>query len=169
MLYFYSFWADGKELWMARSLEQGKSWETWKVAAGRENAYYPYLIARGRGELAVTWFSGEGDRFRAHVARLEAGRGEPKIVEAAPFVPDSWRANSNDSPVHDPAGEYLPVLFLKAGGLAASESDTEHGRKARGFLLVALRGSVTRFPRARVAVGSPRGRGIRSYCRICRL
>jgi hypothetical protein len=85
--------------------------------------------------LAATWFSGEGDQFRAHVARLEAGRGEPKIMEAATFVPDSWstKANSDDPPVHDPAGEYLPVLFLKAGGLGVVSPIQNTGEKRQGF------------------------------------
>jgi photosystem II stability/assembly factor-like uncharacterized protein len=133
----YSFWADGKELWLARSLDQGKSWKTWKLATGSENAYYPYLTARGQGELAATWFSGESEKFQAHVARMDAAGVEPKMFEAAPFVPDSWTTQSptgqNGPAVPDPAGEYLAVIFLKAGGLAVVSPIQNTGKKREGF------------------------------------
>jgi len=119
----YSFWTNLHGLWLARSVDQGATWKTWRLAESPVVAYFPYLIARGRGELAATWFSGWTKTWKAHVARIDVGEGEapPRFVEAPPFVPDSWRPNPSwpDDPlIHDTAGEYLALSFLRKGGLA---------------------------------------------------
>lgn len=105
----YSFWADGKVLWLARSLDRGETWTSWRVAEGDEVSYFPYLTGRGRGELAATWFSGRGETLQAHVARFDVRNGAtpPRIIEL-PFRPDN----------RSTAGEYLAVMFLKTGGLS---------------------------------------------------
>lgn len=62
----YYFWGTTKGLWLARSLDRGETWRNWHIVERDEVSYYPYLIARGSGELAVTWTSGEGDTLQAH-------------------------------------------------------------------------------------------------------
>jgi len=135
----YSFWTSLKETWLARSLDHGATWTTWRLAEGSEVAYFPYLVARGSGELAATWFSGRPEVLQAHAARIDVSEGEapPRMVEAPPFRPDSWRGGpsdrprrrrraqdrrpdnrSQDPPVRETAGEYFPILFLRDGGLA---------------------------------------------------
>jgi hypothetical protein len=54
----YSFWTNFKGIWLARSTDQGATWTTWRLRESPEVEYFPYLVARGRGELAATWFSG---------------------------------------------------------------------------------------------------------------
>ena len=54
----YSLWTDIKGIWLARSGDRGITWQQYRVADIEHLAYYPYLAARGSGELAATWFSG---------------------------------------------------------------------------------------------------------------
>jgi hypothetical protein len=117
----YSFWTNLKGIWLARSVDQGATWTTWRLRECPEVAYYPYLAARGQGELAATWFSGWSGMWQAHVARIDVGEGDapPRMAEAPGFKPDSWQWYTPQEfpPVRDTAGEYLPVIFLRSGGL----------------------------------------------------
>jgi hypothetical protein len=118
----YSFWTNRQGLWLARSVNRGRTWKNWPVAASNDLAYYPYLIARRHGELAATWFSGRGDALQAHVARLQVNDGNkpPRMITAPPFQPDSWlrRRDSTKPPIRDTAGEYIAVTFLRDGAIA---------------------------------------------------
>ncbi len=118
----YSVWTNRTGLWLARSMDRGGTWKNWRVAESRDVLYYPYLVARGPGELAATWFSGRSEVLQAHVARVDVSGGDapPRIIESPPFRPDSWRAGvrPQDPPIRDTAGEYLAVTFLRTGGLA---------------------------------------------------
>jgi hypothetical protein len=93
------------------------------LAGDSDTAFYPYLIARGDGQLAVTWFlhRGQAETLRAHVARidLEEGDAPPRMAESRPFELDCyWPSRSpDDPPVRGTGGEYLAALFLKKGGL----------------------------------------------------
>ncbi len=119
----YYLWSEGNDLWLGRSVDQGGTWTTWPVAQGDRVTYFPYLIARGPGELAATWFTGLGNDMQGHVALLymgaEPGDAAPKVIRSEPFVPDSWGLPGfGDPEVRDTAGEYLTVIFLSDGGLA---------------------------------------------------
>jgi hypothetical protein len=135
----YSFWTNLKGIWLARSVDQGASWTTWHLAESPEVAYFPYIVARGNGELAATWFSGWMASWKAHVARIEVGEegAAPRFVEA-PFKPDSWRQNQKwpeDPQTPDTAGEYLATAFLRRGGLVVV-SPVKNGHEKRfGFSL----------------------------------
>jgi len=115
----FHLWSEGQELLLARSVDQGESWSRWIVAQDEEVAFFPYLVARGSGELAATWFSGRGESLAAHVALIQVPHVEDEeltVLRSEPFQPDSW-LESEGSPSRDPAGEYLPVAFLSGGGL----------------------------------------------------
>jgi Tol biopolymer transport system component len=118
----YSLWTGAGGVWLARSADQGKTWTTWKVADGPEPAFYPYLVARGPGELAATWFSARQEVLQAHAARIDVAEGlaPPRVVESQPFEPDCWQESRSpdDLPVRYAGGEYLAVCFLHKGGLA---------------------------------------------------
>jgi len=136
----YSLWTNLKGVWLARSLDRGSTWTTWRVAESPEVAYYPYLVARGAGELAATWFSGWTGTWQAHVARIDVSEGEapPRMVESPPLRPNSLRQNRywpKDPPTPDPAGEYLPVLFLRTGGLVVVSPIQNMNQKRFGFSL----------------------------------
>jgi BNR/Asp-box repeat len=117
----YHLWGSAKGLWLARSLDQGETWTNWHIVEWDEPSYFPYLIARAHGELAATWYSGQDNTLQAHVARIDVGDGKapPRVIESQPFQTDAWvRQKNPGDPMHrDTAGEYIPVTFLRAGGL----------------------------------------------------
>jgi len=136
----FSFWTNLKGIWLARSLDQGATWTTWRLRECPEIAYFPYLVARGRGELAATWFSSWTGTWQAHVARIDVGEAEtlPRFVESEPFKPDSWRKNRTwpeDPQTPDPAGEYLAICFLRGGGLVLVSPIVNWQDKRFGFSL----------------------------------
>src|SRR5262249_12931464 len=116
----YSFWTAPRGLWLARSKDRGATWTSWKLDEPADTSFYPYLVARGRGELAATWFSGSGDAWRAHVARIDVGARAPTRFEQTMIVPDTWGLSSRrESPERrNSAGEYLAIAFLRDGSLA---------------------------------------------------
>lgn len=133
----YNLWTDIKGVWLAQSADRGASWKTWRVAEISDLSYYPYLTARGPGELAATWFSGAGERLRWHVARIQVEKDEaqPRVVESAAFETESWAAADayDNAPLRDPAGEYLPVLFLSDGDIAVVSPIQNPATKQFGF------------------------------------
>jgi hypothetical protein len=136
----YSFWTNLKGIWLARSGDQGASWTIWRLAENPDVAYYPYLVARGRGELAATWFSGWTGTWQAHMARIDVGEGgaPPRMVESPPFKPDSWQKNPTwpkDPQTPEPAGEYLALCFLRNGGLVVVSPIQNTQEKRFGFSL----------------------------------
>jgi hypothetical protein len=135
----YSFWTNLKGLWLARSLDQGATWTTWRLRECPEVAYFPYLVARGRGELAATWFAGWTGTWQARVARIDVGESDapPRFVESSPVRPDSWRRIDprwpDNTPTPDTAGEYLALTFLRQGGLAFVSPIQDTREKRFGF------------------------------------
>ncbi|HKD09996.1 MAG TPA: sialidase family protein [Bryobacteraceae bacterium] len=114
----YSFWTNAEGLWLARSENRGESWTTWNLAKSEEPAYFPYLIARRRGELAVSWFSGRDASLRLHVGEIDAtSRDKPRLLEAEPVLLDSW--SRGNPPARNTAGEYVGVTFLSNVGIGA--------------------------------------------------
>lgn len=83
----YSLWGSAKGLWLARSPDHGETWTSWHIVERDELSFFPYLIARGHGELAATWSSGKGDSLQAHVATIHVGDGKtpPQVTESQPF------------------------------------------------------------------------------------
>jgi hypothetical protein len=134
----YLLWSDPTGLWLARSRDHGQKWAKWRVVKSAETMFFPYLVGRGAGELAGTWFSGTSTNLQAHVARfaLSDGDAAPRVVAAPPFRPDSWRradAPAGGPRPGDPGGEYIPVLFLRDGGLAVVTPVQDIGAKRFGF------------------------------------
>lgn len=132
----YLLWTDPAGLHLARSNDRGATWTTWKIAGGGDLRYFPYLIARGKGELAASWYSNL-ERVDAHVARIDVteGDGTPVIVEAPAFQPDAWQfgAKTGEAPKRDTAGEYVPVAFLRDGRIAVISTIQNERSKRFGF------------------------------------
>lgn len=132
----YSLSTEPAGLWLARSTDRGAHWKTWQLAEGGEVRYFPYLVARGNGELAASWYSGL-ERVEAHVARIDVGDGDapPAIVETTPFQPDAWRfgAKPGEPRKRDTAGEYVPIAFLRDGRLAVVTTIQDDQAKRFGF------------------------------------
>lgn len=127
----YSLWSEGTELWLARSGDRGESWESWRIATGVGPVFYPYLIARGSGTLAATWFAGRNGEPWVEVALIEAPGGRPPSLRMAElFQVDAWVPGAAP-PARDPAGEYVPVAFLADGDLGVVtpiQDSPEHGQ-----------------------------------------
>jgi hypothetical protein len=131
----YAFWAADSTLWLGRSADQGASWATWPVAHSAGVPYYPYLIARGDGDLGASWFSGKGDSLRANVARIRVGAGAgPLVALVPPFAIESWALPGFGPPdAGDPGGEYLPLVFLTDGSLGLVSPIQHAAAKRMGF------------------------------------
>ena len=133
----YYLWTDPSSLWLARATDRGAQWTTWRIAEGGGLRYFPYLVARGDGELAASWFSGRGEDLRVHVARIDVtGNGAaPAVTLSEPFTPDSWTFGAKpDAPrKRDTAGEYVPLAFLRDGRLAVVSTIQDDRAKRFGF------------------------------------
>lgn len=127
----YYLWSTGAEMRLAGSRDRGLSWTTWTIARGEQNKFYPYLIARAPAELAATWFSGSGDALVAHAALIDTHGKEPIVRNTPPFRTDSW--TPTDPPARDPAGEYLPIIFLSDGDLAVASPIQDAAAERFGF------------------------------------
>jgi hypothetical protein len=128
----YSLWTESDGVRLARSLDVGKTWQQWLVVETKATtAFFPYVIARGRGELAATWFTAQMPGFaslRANVAKLQVSDGGPPHVRTASFEID---ATTGKAPT--PAGEYVPVIFLRNGKLAVVTPILDRIAKRLGF------------------------------------
>lgn len=132
----YLLWTDFKGLWLARSTDLGLHWNIFKIAEANELSYFPYLIARGSGELAATWFSGAGTNLHWQASRIQmSDRGEPHVSRSALLRTESWSAIDvhGNPPVRDTAGEYLAALFLRDGTLAVVSPIQNEADKRFGF------------------------------------
>jgi hypothetical protein len=146
----YALSSEGTTLWLARSTDRGGSWTRWPIAEGDEQLYFPYLVARGRGELAATWFSSIGESLRVNLAHVEVGAGvdadadaEPRVAHAEAFpipafmdageTPDPVEGGEDGELVRDSAGEYVPVVFLPAARLAVVTTIQDPATDRWGF------------------------------------
>lgn len=133
----FSLWSEGKALWIARSTNQGASWTRWPIVNDSTTLYFPYLIARGNGELAATWFSGLRDSVRANVARISVSADSsqaPVVRRAERFAfPAVARSDTSAKPLRETAGEYIPILFLRDGGVAVVTTIQDRAQNRFGF------------------------------------
>jgi hypothetical protein len=88
------------------------------VAEDEAVAYYPFLVARGMGELAATWFSGGGESMAVEVALIQVPESDESDLQIlrTDLQPDTW-LETEDERTRNPAGEYVPVVVLSEGGL----------------------------------------------------
>jgi hypothetical protein len=131
----YSLWTERAGVWLARSADRGTTWNIWQIAKTSSPGFFPYLVARGDGELAATWHSGKGDALRWQAATIKVGSGAsaPRVAESPllKLATFNWGDSARPSGVErEPAGEYLPVTFLRGGGIgiATPIQDTRAGR-----------------------------------------
>ncbi len=116
----YHLWSEGREMWLGRSTDHGATWSTWRIARDDGLLFFPYLVARGSGELAATWFS-TADDMSVRVAVIETGAAgsdaQPHVVLSEPLRFESWMESAGEW-LRDTAGEYVPVAYLQDGDLA---------------------------------------------------
>jgi len=114
----YSLWTEPNGVHLAQSRDFGKTWRQWRVVETKDTtSFYPYLIARGKGELAATWFTATMPGYaslRANVARFEVDdAGAPPNVRTGSFEVDATTGKTLT-----PAGEYVPAILLRDGRVA---------------------------------------------------
>jgi hypothetical protein len=117
----YSLWTDTTGVWLARSADRGATWDKWRVVESRVRCFFPYLVARGDGDLAATWHCGKGDGLRWQAARITVGHGTavPLVVQSPPLELDAFESDPTrkDAVRRAPAGEYLAAVLLRDGTL----------------------------------------------------
>lgn len=126
----YSLWTDKNGVRLAHSDDRGATWTIRTVANTAAPAFFPYLTARGRGELAATWFTASTNEMKDlqwFAARIDGGR----VAVSAPQSLESRRPREPNGPLfNDPAGEYLAVAFLRDGtvGIVTPIQNIPEGR-----------------------------------------
>ncbi len=117
----FSLWSEGEAVRLARSRDRGTTWTTWTIFEAAEPSFFPYLVARGPGELAATWFTGSGESLGVHVARLRvAAEGSPSVELSKRLAIDAWDERHEPPPSRTAAGVYVPVAFLADGRLGVA-------------------------------------------------
>ncbi len=117
----FSLWSEGTTVRVGRSRDRGETWTTWTVFEVDEPSFFPYMVARGPGELAATWFTGGPENLGVHLARIQVpSDGEPSVRLSERFLIEAWDERREPAPGRTPAGEYVPVAFLGDGRLAVA-------------------------------------------------
>jgi hypothetical protein len=131
----YSLWTDRTGVWLARSMSGGATWTSWRIVDCGAPCFFPYLIGRRDGELAATWHvgnainvagtvaKGEPLRWQAAVIKVGHGTSAPRVVKSQLIELETfnWGDGTHSSGVdRQPAGEYLPVTFLRQGGIGVA-------------------------------------------------
>lgn len=132
----YSLWTNINGIWLARSADRGiTTWKQFKVADIDQLTYYPYLAARGSGELMATWFSGAGESLRWKVVRILVTGDQLRTYESPELEMDAWHVPepANYAPVRSTGGEYLSTIFLKNGKIAVVSPIQNPPAKRFGF------------------------------------
>jgi len=89
------------------------------VASPAGWTFFPYLVARGRGKLAATWFTSTSpthEDLQWYAARIDVGRGDPAPVVIG-SAPQSLEGLAGPNALSDLGGEYLAAVILRDGGM----------------------------------------------------
>jgi len=136
----YSLWTDKKGVRLAQSEDRGEHWRMWTLAETSTPAFFPYLVARGRGELAATWFTASNNDLHDlqwHAARVEGAGSDvqPPARVSAPQSLESRRSRQKGGPpFNDTGGEYLALAFLRDGSLAVVTPIQNPAEQRMGFM-----------------------------------
>lgn len=132
----FSLWGHDNRVWLARSRDRGATWSTWEIAHDSAVTYFPYLVARGDGQLAASWFTGTGNETHASIAYIEtAGESAPRVARAPSFQPEAFQQGMPPDTVttRSAAGEYLGMSFLADGSLAVAVPIQHAAAQRAGF------------------------------------
>lgn len=135
----YSLWTGKAGVQLARSNDRGVTWSSWSVTKPAVQSFYPYLIARGRGQLAATWFTASSPDFHDlqwHLARIDVPGGEAllRVLETKPQSMESARPRRpGEAAFKDPGGEYLAIAALRDGSLGVATPIQNKPAQRMGF------------------------------------
>lgn len=136
----YSLWADHYGLQLAHSSDRGVKWTTWQLLRTTSQAFFPYLTARGHGELAATWFTSSRPDFRDlkwHLARISIGANDaaPHVTVSSARTMESARRRQGhgETIYNDTGGEYLATIFLRDGSIGVLTPIQNNAALRTGF------------------------------------
>lgn len=121
----YLLWTQADGVHLGVSTDEAATWRSWVVEPTRDDdlPYYPYLIARGDGELAATWYlgAGLGVKWKAALIRVTGGRMAPPSVSDAVSA-DAWVPSSQATfpRVRTSAGEYTGLAWGPDGSIGVA-------------------------------------------------
>lgn len=117
----YLLWNQADGLHLGRSRDDGVSWKTWLLARteGDDLMYFPYLIARGDGRLAATWYRGGADAVSWQAAMFRVGDRIEDLRLSKPVLADAWKRSAAEGypRIRDAAGEYTGLAWTPDGGI----------------------------------------------------
>ncbi len=131
----WHLWSEGEIVKLGWSDDFGASWQAEIVAHEDGVAFFPYLVAGTTGQLAATWFVNDGEKLAARVVLIEVPVAAESILTVSSsdlFSISAWLENT-ETPMHTPAGEYIPVIFLPDGKLALVSPIQDSNRGRWGF------------------------------------
>ncbi|HEX8408884.1 MAG TPA: sialidase family protein [Thermoanaerobaculia bacterium] len=132
----YSLWTDKKGVRLARSDDRGAQWRTFTIADTVAPAFFPYLVARGNGELAATWLTASNNDMHDlqwFAARIEGAEPRARISPPQSLESRRPRQGQGDALFNDPAGEYLAAAFLRDGRVAVVTPIQNRAEQRMGF------------------------------------
>jgi len=129
----YALWTDSSGVALGRLNRDSNAWTTWRVmnrAAGEPFEFFPYLAARGNGELAATWMVEAPDTLHWQAASILAPR-DGNALRARISRPITLEAFRGKKP--DAGGEYLATAFLRDGSIAVVTPIQNPAKQRLGF------------------------------------
>lgn len=138
----YYLWSEGKSLWLARSQDQGATWQSAVILKGDNYIFYPYVDARAAGQLAALWLlgrpgspPGDPEELRHQVARIDwpETAANPVVAMSDPFLNTYWSVPKEKPAARVVGGDYLPVVLLRDGTVGTVAPLWSQDGETRGF------------------------------------
>lgn len=130
----YALWTDSSGVVLGRAGRDLSRWTTWRLerrTTSEPIAFYPYLAARGNGELAATWMLMTPDTLHWRAANIVV-RGDgsaPDVRLSAPVALEAFRAGRAST-----GGEYLATAFLRDGSIGVVTPLQNPANRRGGFV-----------------------------------
>ena len=121
----YLLWTQADGVHLACSTDEATTWQSWVVERPKDDdlPYYPYLIARGDGELAATWYLGAGVSVKWMAALIRVAGGHIASFSASdPVSADAWIPSAQERfpRIRTSAGEYTGLAWGPNGSISVA-------------------------------------------------
>lgn len=125
----YAMWSEGKEMKLAKSLDNGDNWAEFTISQGQDTTYFPYMVASEQG-LLCTWLSGFSENIRHHAAVVNVEEDRIKVQSIDPQKLDIWSRFAMGEYERYTGGEYFPIIPLSNGniGMVTTIQNSKAGR-----------------------------------------
>ncbi|MEM8901750.1 MAG: sialidase family protein [Bacteroidota bacterium] len=112
----YAMWSEGSQMKLAKSADNGDSWEEFIISQGQDTTYFPYMVASEQG-LLCTWLSGFSENIRHHAAVVNIDEDVVKVHSIDPQKLDIWSRFAVGTYERYTGGEYFPIIPLSNGNI----------------------------------------------------